>query len=147
MANCLYSGDKPLGIVQSNAEDVAYDSNTSVKEKIDDIADYSETEKVIGKWIDGKPLYQKTISFGGLPNATTKSVAHNISNLKKIVNFNGYATDNSNFIPIPYIYQSSGNMVGIQIYANATNVVIRTMLNDSGFTECYITLKYTKTTD
>jgi hypothetical protein len=36
MAKCLYSGDKPLGIVQSNAEDVAYDSNTSVKEKIDE---------------------------------------------------------------------------------------------------------------
>ena len=37
MANCLYSGDKPLGIVQSNAEDVAYDSNTNVKEAIDGV--------------------------------------------------------------------------------------------------------------
>lgn len=37
MAKCLYSGDKPLGIVQSNAEDVAYDSNTSVKEAIDGV--------------------------------------------------------------------------------------------------------------
>ena len=37
MAKCLYSGDKPLGIVQSNAEDVAYEGNTSVKEKIDEV--------------------------------------------------------------------------------------------------------------
>jgi len=35
MAKCLYSGDKPLGIVQSNAEDVEYSSGVSVKDKID----------------------------------------------------------------------------------------------------------------
>ena len=40
MAKCLYSGDKPLGIVQSNAEDVAYEGNTSVKEKIESVASY-----------------------------------------------------------------------------------------------------------
>lgn len=45
---CLYSGDKPLGIVQSNAEDVAYDSNTSVKEKIDDNDKYDTDSGTTG---------------------------------------------------------------------------------------------------
>lgn len=30
------------------------------------------------RWIDGKPIYQKVINFGALPNNTTKSVAHGV---------------------------------------------------------------------
>lgn len=34
--------------------------------------DYSLTEKVVGTWIDGKPLYQKTVSTGGdVPTGAT----------------------------------------------------------------------------
>lgn len=54
MANCLYSGDKPLGIVQSNAEDVAYDSNTSVKEKIDE----NNTQKQIASLLMPSGTYR-----------------------------------------------------------------------------------------
>lgn len=37
MAECLYYGDKPIGLIQSNAEDVEYSTGVSVKDKIDDI--------------------------------------------------------------------------------------------------------------
>ena len=46
--------------------------------------DYSTSEKMIGTWVDGSPLYQKTIEFGALPNAAEKSVAHGISNISQI---------------------------------------------------------------
>ena len=45
------------------------------------IMDYSTSEVDTGyTWTDGSPIYKKTINIGALPNATTKSVAHNISN-------------------------------------------------------------------
>ena len=39
MAECLYYGDKPIGLVQSNAEDVEYAEGVSVKDKIDENID------------------------------------------------------------------------------------------------------------
>ena len=37
MANCLYYKNNPIGIVQSNADDVLYGGGLSVKDKIDSI--------------------------------------------------------------------------------------------------------------
>ena len=41
------------------------------------------------KWIDNKPIYRKVVNFGALPNASTKTVNHGISNLDTVVNFYG----------------------------------------------------------
>lgn len=41
------------------------------------------------KWIDNKPIYRKVVNFGVLPNASTKTVNHGISNLDTVVNFYG----------------------------------------------------------
>lgn len=35
---------------------------------------YSTTEHVIGTWIDGKTLYEKTVDCGALPNNDTKNI-------------------------------------------------------------------------
>ena len=32
-------------------------------------------------WVDGSPIYKKTVNFGVLPNNTSKQVAHNIQNV------------------------------------------------------------------
>ena len=37
MAECLYYGDKPIGLIQSNADDVEYSTGVSVKDKIDEL--------------------------------------------------------------------------------------------------------------
>ena len=135
----------------ANEEDVAYDSNTSglsatnVQGAIDEVANrfvYSTSEKVIGKWIDGKPLYQKTVDCGALPNNTTKNVAHNISNISKIVNIFGIGIGD-NCLPLPYNITVTG---GLQLYANNTNIVLATNI-DLSTTNGYVTLQYTKSTD
>ena len=45
------------------------------QESIDGGDVYSDTEQCIGLWRNNKPLYQKTLSIGALPNATTKYVS------------------------------------------------------------------------
>lgn len=107
---------------------------------------YSTSEQVAGIWIDGKPLYKKTINFGALPNATQKDVQHGISNLKRVVRFeclayNGGAGSNT---PIPLV-SVVGNNSTLDIFGSY--IRMNTGVDRSAFTECYITLYYTKTTD
>ncbi len=108
---------------------------------------YSTDEKMIGQWTDGKPIYQKTISCGALPNNNSKSVAHGISNISKVIRVNGYSfrTSDSTLMPIPFVTGNGTTQVGVII--TGTNIIIDVSSDRSAFTETYVTLQYTKTTD
>ena len=108
--------------------------------------DYSTSEvdtKV--KWIDGKTIYRKTINFGSLPDATSKVVAHGVSNLSKVIKMEGYAyrSGDGTFFPIPFASENAAQN-SIALTAGATDVVINTGMNRSNIAECYITIYYTK---
>ena len=109
--------------------------------------DYSTSEQDTGcKWIDGKPIYKKTINIGALPNNTGKSVNHGIENLERIIKHEGWALQTSDGaeLPLPYADTAAGGSV--VIYAASTYIRISAASNRSGFAG-YITLWYTKTTD
>lgn len=110
--------------------------------------DYSTTEKIVGSWIDGKPLYQKTINTGALPNNTTKIVAHNASSVKRIISAEGYAynSNSGNSKPIMFVGTDSNNNLGVRILISDTHITIGSVGDNSAFTESYVTIKYTKTT-
>lgn len=111
---------------------------------IGESTDYSTDEKIIGTWLNGEPLYQKTISCGALPNKTLKNVAHGISNLNKVVNLYGMAYNNSYWSSLPKVHDKDIN-IQCAIYENSTNIMIEGRETDfSGFTESYITIQYTK---
>ena len=103
---------------------------------------YSETEHIVGKWIDGSALYEKTVDIGALPNATSKFVSHEITNLDKVVSFEGFASNGTVRLPLPYVGMASTD--GVQVYANATKIVITTGGNSTAYSG-YVTLRYTKT--
>lgn len=125
---------------------IQYTKTTDTTVNIGTGNDYSTDEQIIGTWIDGKPLYQKTIDFGALPNNTTKNIAHGITNLGKVVLISGYSYDGTNFSCLPQVNDSQINSQML-LLANSTNVSIRTTSNRSSWTETYVTLQYTKTTD
>lgn len=110
---------------------------------------YSLAEQATGgKWIDGKPIYKKTIDCAALPNATTKNVAHDITGLSYVIDAElvVYRTTNSNWFPMPYLGTPSstgGTASGISYYIDATNVVLQTGTDRSNCT-AYVTLYYTK---
>ena len=124
---------------------------TENKTKIEYIEDgliYSTNEvKTDNKWIDGKPIYRKVINFGALPNNTSKSVNHNIQNIKRIINMYGYSMrpDTSNTFICPN--NPTYNSLTSGMYANETAVTVNTYSDRSSFSETYIILEYTKTTD
>ena len=118
-----------------------------VKGYVDSSNSYSTDEvKTDEKWIDGKPIYRKTISCGALPNNTTKNVAHGIDNLGRVIKTEGYsvgsAGSSGSFIPVPYVSD-----VPISMYVDTTNIVLQTSGTYSDYSDTHVIIEYTKTTD
>lgn len=108
--------------------------------------DYSTSEQDTGcKWIDGKPIYKKTVDTGALPNNTSKQVAHGVSNLDIIVSLSGSAKGGTTQITLPYVDTTANASVGA--YVGGDYIRIFTSSNRSDFTTSHVTLYYTKTTD
>ena len=108
--------------------------------------DYSTDEKVVGTWIDGKPIYQKTVDFGKGPNNAEKSVPHGISNLDKTVNISGVYVEGQYSDPLPNApIDSTGKIYSTNVYMDGTNLHVRSTYDFSN-RDFYITIQYTKTT-
>jgi hypothetical protein len=108
--------------------------------------EYSTTEKVVGTWINGKPIYRKVIDFGALPNASTKRVDHNITNIDEVIKIGGTVNDNGSYQPIPLVYKGTESQYNTSFFVNATIIGCSASEDRSRMT-AYVTLYYTKTTD
>ena len=107
---------------------------------------YSSNEIRIGTWIDGKPLYRKTLSF--TPTSQTTNI-EGIANLDILVKAYGVSTRNNtgkyrNLIPCNYtnweifLYDINNNSSVLKYSANQWN---------AGVSGVVIIYEYTKTTD
>lgn len=116
---------------------------------------YSTSEQVIGKWIDGKPLYRKTITFTTTIKINeTTSIAHNIENAKNIfIDFSASFMEanigESNYMSygLPLIGYSGNISDKVYCYVNPTDINFYANGNWGENWTKHITLKYTKTTD
>lgn len=106
---------------------------------------YSTEEQVVGTWVDGSILYEKTVEFGALPNTATKTVPHGITNVDMI-----FATEAFMFNPTTG-YSTYLNMTNdtissqAQYVVNRNNIEIWAGLNRTEWMG-YVTVRYTKTT-
>lgn len=104
------------------------------------IHEYSTEEKIVGKWIDGKPIYEKT--FTGLNHSTTSSYAPiqgvEIENAEKLINYTAYQK--------AITQDSSANVTGF-LFMRIRNGKVEAY-SGSGLSafETFV-LQYTKTTD
>lgn len=134
-----------IDCVQLEEGDKATSWALSPDEKKNNIT-YSTTEQWTGDyWIDGKKIYQKTIDLAPLPNATSKQVPTNISNLHRVIDMKGYHFSTGN-VGLPLIHSdSTDNVNEVSITMLGTNILIRVGVDRSNFTESYVTLYYTCT--
>ena len=108
---------------------------------------YSLEEQEIGTWIDGKPLYQKTIDISSITVTAAQNVnalqniAHNIANIDKVIRSYGVK------IHAAGTYQSGPYDSGAMLLINKTYVRYGTSDADTNYTQGYVTLQYTKATD
>ena len=113
---------------------------------------YSTNEQVIGTWIDGKPVYQKTLVYNQTFGAGTITRVNNgVSNLKEYISITGTAfrKDGSNYhIPSSYYANASWNMDVTD--ARETSLAVQVGSSYTGnyaIVKLYVTIQYTKTTD
>ena len=128
---------------------VQYTKTTDTAISIGSDTDYSTTEKIVGTWIDGRPLYQQTVYVSALPNKTTINIAHNISNMDfgfLVVPSFGYSSSNHETFPLARCDDASINYQ-ISVYVNRTNILIQGRSYDWSGAIGYLTIQYVKTTD
>ena len=110
---------------------------------------YSTEEQVVGTWIDGKPLYRKVIIVTNQTGPTI-TIAHNISNIDKVVNLEGICYDNvTNDYRILSVVSASNVEYQVSMSMNTTNILINAPEYTQTGRFLYIStiIKYTKTTD
>ena len=97
---------------------------------------YDTTERMVGRWIDGKPLYQKSFS-GKTPSSDT--IIYTGAEGDNIVNISGFV-DSADIN-----YYDTGNWY-VRTWRGTANTVY---MRAAGFTnkDYTITIQYTKTTD
>lgn len=124
--------DKPVSTAQATA--------------IGKAVNYSTTEALTGgTWIDGKVIYRKVINYGAMPNNSSKTVAHGISNLQRMIDISAIMGTSSAWRLLPYSPPDSlANSV--QISSDGGNVWTQTGSSAWTTYSAYIILEYTKTT-
>lgn len=107
---------------------------------------YSTSEVDTGfTWVDGKPIYKKTINFGALPNTGGKNFAHGISGLSMVIRHETvtHTADSQDFFPVPL-----ASVVGIgsqiQITFTATSIQVQSGTTNRSSHSMYVTLYYVK---
>lgn len=105
--------------------------------------DYSTTEHIVGTWIDGSPVYEKT--FNPTVTAADQTFAHGISNLGVVVDIYGSCTYNnqSEWVCLPYTATSYTYCIAL---GNVTSTTFR-IQRGSGFSSLqnvFVTIRYTK---
>ena len=105
---------------------------------------YSTDEQVIGEWIDGSKIYQKTIT--GTTPSTAQSEGHfntNVTNGSHARVVNGFFESSAGYgVPCNY-YAASNNYGFTRVTSDATKITMNTTLTSRPF---YVTIQYTKTT-
>ena len=105
---------------------------------------YSTSEHVVGTWIDGSTIFEKTMN----PTCSVgdNTLNHNISNFGRLVSIEGVCKYNngSEYLYLPY---TSTSPLSYTIYiSNVTNTTYKVGVG-SGFSsiqDCYVTIRYTK---
>ena len=109
--------------------------NGSVWVNGDDLHEYSTEEKVVGKWIDGKPIYEKSyfIQNTVVLNNNWVTIIQILENVKYLVYSKIY--DPNYYNSMYLIRYREGYLEGLAPFTIGIN------------SNSYVTIQYTKTTD
>lgn len=104
---------------------------------------YSTEEKVVGTWIDGSAIYEKTIYVDSFPNNTSKNLS-TPANLDLLIDSFGFMKSKTlvgYFRTLPF---AAGGSNDVRVDLNAGVLRAVTFSDWSGY-DGYLTIRYTKT--
>lgn len=135
---------------------VCYTKTTDSPAAIGSDTDYSTEEKIIGTWIDGKPLYQKTLVINANEWAVNNKkkyilLSNKISNVEDVIDAYGFVCINYNSSILKYQFGTTdtGSTGDISILSNYSQgkICVTDLISGSMADGTKITFVYTKTTD
>lgn len=106
---------------------------------------YSTEEKLIGEWIDGKPLYRKMIEVTTPTNATPKTYDVSDLNIETAADVRGII-GNGRPVNFTIIFGDTGTVYFISCYYE-NNTIYLTSHSAYGGLNGKVIIEYTKTTD
>ena len=132
-----------IGLNQDSINDIAESLDSAPAIVIGDANNYSTTERLVGKWINGKPLYQKTLVYNNSwSGATAITIGTLPSDAEEAFIVSGYFINTyTNFGPngTYFMLNSTGRNVedtkyDTYSYYNPSNktVVLLTVTNTAG---------------
>ena len=145
---------------------IQYTKTTDSAISIGSDTDYSTEEKIVGTWIDGSPVYQKTVVMT-MPTATSQrdgaywkgdtSVDITSLNISQLVNLFAMSSYPTTCNLIPYFGYANdaeetqyAKMNAIMCWSNKSTISIRrfypSSVNPDAGADVYVTIQYTKTT-
>ena len=133
----------------STTDALSANMGRELNEKINNIAfidEYSTEEQRIGTWIDGKPIYRKTLSMGSISGSAVYS--HGIDNLHRVVHaFGTFLQSSGHMEPLPKVVVNNAAWSADFADFTSTTFVLNFGSNIGTATEVTLTIEYTKTTD
>ena len=134
---------------------IRYTKTTDSAVSMGDDTDYSTTEKIVGTWIDGRPVYQKTFT-GTIPantfvdDTTTNFAVAELPNVDKVVCSAGSICDNVGYDTIlNAMWLSQGvnsRFARVTYYRSNQTVYLSSNSATCNGKDFSITVQYTKTT-
>lgn len=139
-----------------DASDAALAARVSALEaEVTTLETMSTTERVVGKWIDGRDIFEKVLDLGDLPTSTTapdnsKEVSHGVSDVDMFINVSGfmYGPDGENNVltgNLPFAPSPDALAHTVTLIANRSIVRVAVGYVRSGF-KAYAILRYVKIT-
>ena len=101
---------------------------------------YSTDEQVIGTWIDGSTVYEKT--FSGTTNSTSIYFS-NTSDVDSVISMGGYIVD-SGGVKFDIPYRDTTDYISLKNDSNGVNLLCTNYFVNKDY---IVTIRYTKTTD
>ena len=121
------------------------DSDTYSCDYINGLNTYSTTEQVVGKWIDGKPIYRKFIQTTNVTFDNYTMLA--LDNNTNLISYEAYIRRNNNRLD-KYASGITNENAMLVSDIRSTGIEIWTdSAYQKDFIELYVIIEYTKTTD
>lgn len=122
----------------------AQEEISNLENKVNSGNVYSTEEKVVATWIDGKPIYQKTIAFTFVGSSTANiDISDNIND---VLYAYAFAKNSKYMYNISMYTQGQGGQI-LYDYAKPNKLRIKNTNPDFDNSSGYVTVQYTKTTD
>ena len=139
------------GLAADSVDTNAIQDGAVTSSKIDS-ATYTTTEKVVGTWIDGKPVYRRVFIYDTPVTTAGNIVIGTVGNVDKLLRLDGVLrfSDGIRYMPVPGVEASSGTTL-IRVsayYFNRSSGEITWYSSDTWGNPYLVTfIEYTKITD